>query len=113
MGRFARVALVATLLLSGCGNDGIPSAQNYAVVYGRVYDAATNAAVAGVVVSVDVVDTATTGADGTYSVINVPIGQTDVTVSVPTGYVVASPGALVFSVNPGDRYRLDIALNHQ
>jgi hypothetical protein len=112
MTRFGLALLTATLVLAGCGDGGIPAAQNYAVVFGRVYDAATNQPVAGVSIAVDVVDTATTGADGTYSVANVPLGQTDVSVDLPPGYVVAAPASLNFSVVSGDRYRLDIPLNH-
>jgi hypothetical protein len=112
MTRFGFAIVAAAVVLSSCGDNGVPAAQNYAVVFGRVYDASTNQPVAGVEVAVDVVDTVTTAADGTYSVANVPLGQTDVAVSVPAGYAVASPASLNFSVVAGDRYRLDIPLNH-
>ena len=68
----------------------------------------TNAGVAGALVSVDVVNVATTGADGSYSVPNVPIGPTDVTVQPPNGY--ARPSVQTFSVVAGDRFALNIPL---
>jgi hypothetical protein len=100
-------ALAASLCTAGC-ND-VPAAQSYATVFGRVYDAATNGGVAGVTVSADTALIATTGPDGTYSISPVPSGQTDVLVTPPPGYSVsAQPSA--FSVNNGDRIRMDIPL---
>jgi hypothetical protein len=100
--------LAAALLLAAC-SPGLPPAQNYATVFGRIYDAATNAPIAGAQVTVDVVAVAVTGSDGSYSVNNVPIGQTDVTVRPPAGY--APPPIEAFSVSAGERFRLDIPLN--
>jgi len=112
MTRFRFVApLAAGTLLVACGSN-VPPAQNYATVYGRVYDVSTNAGVAGVLVTVDVVNGASTGADGSYTVSNVPVGQTDVNVQVPAGYTVANAAALEgFSVAAGERFQLDIPLN--
>jgi len=102
------VPLAAAVLLVACGGPPIPPAQNYATVYGRVYDAVTNAGVAGALVTVDVVGNATTGSDGSFSVNNVPIGPTDVTVQPPNGY--ARPAVPTFSVIAGDRFQLNIPL---
>ena len=88
-----------------------PHAQNYATIFGRVYDATTNAPVSGVVVTVDVVNGSASGADGSYTVSNVPVGQTDVSVQVPAGYSLANAAALEgFSVTAGERFQLDIPL---
>jgi hypothetical protein len=101
-------ALAASAGAAGC-ND-VPAAQSYATVFGRFYDAATNEGVAGVTVSVDTALTATSGPDGAYSIAPVPSGQTDVLVTPPPGYSVsAQPSA--FSVNDGDRIRMDVPLD--
>lgn len=110
MRRFGLIApLAAALLLAACGGPAIPPAQNYATVFGRAYDAATNAPVPGVVVTVDVVVLGTTGNDGSFTVNNVPVGQTDVSVRPPAGY--AAPPIQPFSVTAGERFRLDIPLS--
>ena len=103
--------LAAAVLLVACGGPAIPPAQNYATVYGRVYDAATGAGVAGAIVTVDVVGTVTSGPDGSFSAADVPIGPTDVTVVPPNGYVLAA-AVPTFSVVAGDRFQLDIPLTH-
>ena len=106
-----RVFAAIALLVSLAACDGVPAAQNYAIVFGRVYDPVTNAGIAGVSVSVDTALTAVTGADGTYSISPVPSGQTDVLISPPDGYTVtAQPTA--FSVVNGDKVRMDVPLNH-
>jgi hypothetical protein len=112
MTRFALVAAaVGAGLLAACGGPAIPEAQTYATVFGRVYDATTNAPLGGVVVTVDVVNGTTSGADGSYTVSNVPVGQTDVSVQVPSGYRLANAAALEgFSVTAGERFQLDIPL---
>jgi predicted small lipoprotein YifL len=102
-------ALAALVPLAACGGPAVPPAQNYAIVFGRVFDASTNAGVAGAIVTVDVVNAITTGPDGSYSVSNVPIGQTDVVVAPPAGYGAAQPAP--FSVTPGERFQLDIPLS--
>ncbi len=106
--RTALAGLLAIVVLGGC-ND-LPPAGNYAIVYGRVYDASTNLPLGGVSVTVDAVDVATTATDGTFSVANIPVGPTDVIVSVPDGYHLADASVLTFSVRPGDRYLLNLPL---
>jgi hypothetical protein len=102
-------ASLAVVALTAC--DGVPSAQNYAIVFGRVYDAATNQGIADVSIAADTVLLATTAADGSYSLSPVPAGQTDLLVTPPDGYsLTAQPVA--FSVVNGDHVRVDIALNH-
>lgn len=94
-----------------CGGPPVPNAQTYATIYGRVYDASTNAPLAGVAISVDVVNGTTTAGDGSYTVSNVPVGQTDVNVQAPSGYTVSDEASLEgFSVTAGERFELDIPL---
>jgi hypothetical protein len=106
--RSALAGLLAVVVLSGC-ND-LPPVGTYAIVYGRVYDGSTSMPLAGVDVTVDSVDVATTATDGTFSIGTIPAGPTDVIVSVPAGYHVADESVLTFSVHPGDRYLLNLPL---
>lgn len=109
MTRFGVIApLVAAFLLTACGNPAIPPPQNYATVYGRVYDTVTNTGIGGALISIDVVNTVTSGPDGSFSASNVPIGPTDVTVQPPNGY--ARPSVPTFSVIAGDGFQLNIPL---
>lgn len=107
-----RVALLAlpAALLAACGG-GIPPAQNYATVQGRAYDASTNQPVAGVVVTVDVIRTATTGADGTYKIGSLPVGQCTMTASAPSGYALTTTPDCG-SVTAGQLVTIDIPLRH-
>jgi hypothetical protein len=89
--------------------DGVPAAQNYATVFGRVYDAGTNQGLAGVSVAADTALVAVTSTDGSYSIAPIPSGQTDLLVTPPDGYTLpAQPAA--FSVVNGERVRMDIPL---
>jgi hypothetical protein len=101
-------AISAVVCSAGC-ND-VPSAQNYATVFGRVYDATSNAGISGVQIAADTVLVAVTAADGTFVIAPVPSGQTDVLVTPPDGYSLAAQPA-AFSVNNGDHFRLDVALD--
>ncbi len=79
-------------------------------MFGRVYDAATNAGLPGVQVAADTALTVLTAADGTFVIAPVPSGQTDVLITPPDGYRVgAQPQP--FSVNNGDHVRLDVPLD--
>jgi hypothetical protein len=98
----------ALATLGAC--DAVPPAQNYATVFGRIYDASTNQGLAGVTVSADTALVAVTSADGSYSISPVPSGQTDLLVTPPDGYTVAAQPA-AFSVVNGDRVRMDIPLD--
>jgi hypothetical protein len=77
---FAGLLWTAVVALVGCG-DSLPPQQNYATVQGFVTDRATNAPIAGATVSIDSVLTASTGADGSYRLTNVPSGPYDYVVS--------------------------------
>jgi hypothetical protein len=111
---FVVLSLLGLLGPAGCGPTQIPPAQNYATVAGRVYDASTNAPVAGAVVHVDFVNTVTTGPDGSYVANNVPLGQTDVCVDAPSGYAPPPcPVTASFSLGAGQRFQLDIPLTHR
>ena len=104
--RFAFLALV--VLLTAC-NPALPPAQNYATVTGRVFDVATSAPVAGAVITVSTVLVATSGADGTYRIPNVPVGQNEVQVQAPAGYT-ASPNQYPIAPQPGETVTVNIPL---
>jgi hypothetical protein len=110
--RFA-VLVLATSVLAACGGPSVPPAMNYATIRGRAYDSATNAPVAGVQVVVDTILTATTGSDGTYRIVNVPIGQYSLVVQPPQGYGAPSQPAYNGSVATGETASIDIPLTKQ
>ncbi len=103
------LALIAICSLAACGGQ-IPPAQNYAVITGRAFDTTTNQPVAGVEVTVDTIDKASTGNDGTYRIGNIPIGSCTIQVTaVPTGYAQPSlPDC--GSVTAGQVVTIDIPL---
>jgi hypothetical protein len=106
----ARFALVSLLVgLAGCGGPAIPPAQNYATLVGRVYDVATNAPVAGAVVTGSVILTSTTAADGKYKITNFPIGPNELQVTPPAGYTAVQSQ---YSISPqkGETLTIDIPL---
>jgi len=100
----AAVTLVA-LALIGC-NSPIPPQQNYATIYGVVTDGTTGQPLSGATVTIDSVLTATTAADGTFSVPNVPIGPYTA-IEVADGFQQHQDQG---SVAAGDKLQLNITL---
>lgn len=111
----ARLLSLAPLLalLAACGGPQVPAAQNYGTIQGRAYDTATNQGVGGVQVSVDVIDNATTGGDGTYKIVNIALGEYDLTVTAPQGYTVGSIPDANGSIVAGQSITIDIPLTKQ
>ena len=109
--RFA-VLVLASAMLAACGGPQVPPAQNYPTIRGRAYDAATNQPVAGVVVTVATILNATTGIDGTYRIVNVPIGSYTLIVSPPQGYTAPPQPTYNGSVASGETAVIDIPLVH-
>lgn len=111
-GRFA-VWLLPLALLVGCGGPQVPPAANYGSISGRVFDSATNQPLAGVVVSVDTILTATTASDGTYRIGTIPSGQYTMAVQTPQGYAAPNTNAPPFSgsIDSGQTITVDIPLN--
>jgi hypothetical protein len=110
----ARFVLLAPIcaVLAACGGPQVPAAQNYPTIRGRAYDSATNQPVAGVGVTVATILTATTGADGTYRIANVPIGSYTLIVSPPQGYSAPQQPTYNGSVASGETAVIDIPLTH-
>lgn len=107
---YARLAVLALLLLSAaCNSDALPPASGFTTVSGTVLDGTSNKPVAGAVVTVDTVLTATTDASGKFSIDKVPSGIVDYTVQA-NGYQVVVSTA---NVEPGKPFELDVTLATQ
>ena len=102
LGRLA----AATVMLAGCNSPAVPPQANYATIYGTVYDGTTGQPLAGAIVSADQVLTATTGANGSFSIPNVPLGPFTV-ITTANGY---SPHTDTGSVAAGSQFLLNVNL---
>lgn len=103
----ATIAVVALLLsAAACNSDALPPASGFTTVSGTIVDGASNKPVAGAVVTVDTVLTATTDASGKFSIDKVPSGIVDYTVQA-TGYQVVVSST---NVEPGKPFELDVTL---
>jgi hypothetical protein len=99
---------IALLLVgtAGCNTDALPPASGYASVTGVIVDVATNAPIAGAVVTIDTVLTATTDAAGKFTIDKVPSGIADYAVQA-TGY---QPLTSTANVEPGKPFQLNLTL---
>jgi hypothetical protein len=107
--RFSILAL-ALAVLAGCGGPQIPPAQNYGTIVGRVYNSATTQPVPGVVVTVDTILSATSGADGTYKIVNVPLGTYTLRPQAPPGYSAPLQPPYDGSIGSGQTITVDVPL---
>ena len=109
---FGALYLMIALLLfgtQGCNNDALPPASGFTSVTGVIVDAATNAPIAGAVVTIDTVLTATTDAAGRFSVNKVPSGIADYSVQAKGYQTLASTA----DVEPGKPFQLNLTLAQQ
>jgi len=109
MKRHAALAFVAALLLlatTGCNDDSLPPASGFASVSGVIVDGKTNAPIAGAVVTIDTILTATTDAAGKYSIARVPSGIADYGVEAK-GYQSLTSTA---NIEPGKPFALNLTL---
>ncbi len=109
---FGALYLMIALLLfgtQGCNNDALPPASGFTSVTGVIADAATNAPIAGAVVTIDTVLTATTDAAGRFSVNKVPSGIADYSVQAKGYQTLASTA----DVEPGKPFQLNLTLAQQ
>ncbi|HKU81566.1 MAG TPA: carboxypeptidase-like regulatory domain-containing protein [Candidatus Tumulicola sp.] len=102
-------AVLASLLLAvsatACNNDALPPAAGFTTVAGTVVDAGSKP-VSGAVVTIDTLLTATTDANGKFSIDKVPSGIVDYTVQAD-GFALISSST---SVEPGKPFELDVTL---
>ncbi len=96
----------AALALTACDNGDLPPAAGFAPFSGTVTDAATQKPVAGASVIVDTVLTATTDANGTFTIAKVPSGIVDYIVRAK-GY---SDASATVNAEPGKTFTLNVAL---
>jgi len=97
MKRIRSLAVMLLLALAACGGPGLPASQNYATLTGRVVDSATSLPIVGAIVTVNFVsNSAPTGADGTFKVLNVPIGQDDYSAAA-AGYASSATASTSFA----------------
>ncbi len=109
---FGALYLVIALLLfgtQGCNNDALPPASGFSTVTGVIVDAATNSPIAGAVVTIDTVLTATSDAAGRFSVNKVPSGIADYSVQAKGYQTLASTA----DVEPGKPFQLNLTLAHE
>ncbi len=99
-------ALCAVAVLVGCNTDALPPASGFTTISGTIVNGATKTPVAGAVVTIDTILTATTDASGKFAVEKVPSGIVDYTVQAK-GYKVLSSTA---QVEPSKPYELDLSL---
>jgi hypothetical protein len=98
-------ALALLVAATACNDDSLPPAAGYSSVHGTIVDA-SGKPVAGAVVTVDTVLTATTDASGKFTITSVPSGLTDYTVQA-SGYTVVNSSA---NVEPSKPFELDVTL---
>lgn len=103
---FATIA--ALFVLSACNDSALPPGATYAAVSGVVVDRATSQPVAGATVTIDVVLTQTTDANGKFAFKSVPVGDFGYTVSA-SGYK-TTPN-LTGHVDTGGTSNLTISLD--
>jgi hypothetical protein len=107
-----RFLVVTALLLFGtqaCNNDALPPAAGFATVSGTVVDATTNTPVAGAVVTIDAILTATTDASGKFSIDKVPSGIADYAVQAKGYQTLASST----NIEPNKAFQLNLTLAQQ
>lgn len=78
----------------GCSNPNGGGVQQYGTIVGRVLDATNNRPVGGVLISVGSLYTTYTDPQGAFRLINIPIGNQDVSANSP-GYAVGTIRAKV------------------
>jgi len=97
---------VLAVSVTACDNDSLPPATQFTPLTGTITDAVSHQPIAGATVIVDTVLTATTDANGSFTIAKVPSGIVD--------YVIKAKGYadITASVNaePGKPYQLNVAM---
>jgi hypothetical protein len=107
--KWVAVALAAVVLgtLTACNTDQLPPPGQFTNVSGQITDRATQQPVAGAVITIDTVLTATTDASGKFAIAKVPAGTIDFTVTAD-GYALTSS---TVNAAPGGTFTLNVALD--
>ncbi|HTV74797.1 MAG TPA: carboxypeptidase regulatory-like domain-containing protein [Candidatus Acidoferrales bacterium] len=102
----ALASIVLAVSVTACDNDSLPPATQFTPLTGTITDAVSHQPIAGATVIVDTVLTATTDANGSFTIAKVPSGIVD--------YVIKAKGYadITASVNaePGKPYQLNVAM---
>jgi len=109
LSRAAVVLLVAGIALAGCGPQ-VPPVGNYATAYGVVVDASSNAPIAGAQVTVNIVSSATTDANGNFRITTIPSGPWQWVAHAPNYQDKSDTGPT--PLGPGEQRYLAIQLQH-
>jgi hypothetical protein len=106
-----RLVLTSLLVaLTACSAPSIPPAEQYATISGTVVDATTNAPIANASISVNVVLTATSAANGTFTVTNIPNGPLECVASAPN--YAQNTSWCAAPLSPGQKVSVTIPLTH-
>ncbi|HMD03012.1 MAG TPA: carboxypeptidase-like regulatory domain-containing protein [Candidatus Baltobacteraceae bacterium] len=110
--KVARFVLAFTIVtgLAACG-PGVPPTGSYGTLTGYVKDAATGVPIAGATVSVSVVSSNVTGADGKYTVYPIPPGPYTAISATAPNYQAYNNGA-GGTLAPGQTLNQDILMTH-
>jgi hypothetical protein len=98
--------IVALAALAACNTDQLPPPGQFTAISGQVTDRATQQPIAGAVVTIDTVLTATTDSAGKFTIPKVPAGSVDYSVQA-NGYAIASSTA---TAQPGIPFALNVTL---
>ncbi|HUA09154.1 MAG TPA: carboxypeptidase-like regulatory domain-containing protein [Candidatus Acidoferrales bacterium] len=98
--------LVAAASLGACNDDDLPPATQFTPISGTVTDSVSHQPIAGATVIVDTVLTATTDANGKFTIAKVPSGIVDYIVKAK-GYADLSASV---NVEPGKAFDLSVAM---
>lgn len=109
LSRAAIVLLVAGIALAGCGPQ-VPSVGNYATVFGVVVDGSSNAPIAGAQVTVNIVSTVTTDANGNFRITTIPNGPWQWSAHATNYQDKSDPGPT--PLMPGEQRYFAIQLQH-
>jgi hypothetical protein len=112
MTKVARAAVAAFLLvlpLAACNSDSLPPASQFTSMQGQILDSATNKPIAGAVITVDSVLTATTDQNGKFTIDKVPSGIVDYSIQAQGYKVVSASG----NAEPGKPFELNMAIEAQ
>lgn len=101
------MAVIALGATAACNTDQLPPPGQYTTVSGVVTDRATQQPIADAIITIDTVLTATTDAAGKFSIVKVPAGTIDFTVTAD-GYATTSS---TVTAAPGGTFTLDVALD--
>ncbi len=105
-------ALFALATLAACNDNALPPGGTYQSVQGVVLDAATNQPIAGAVVTVDTILTATTDANGKFAFAKVPVGEVDYFVTPPAGSTYKETQTQPAHLSPDTPLNITVTLSH-